>query len=344
MPKMRSVEASRAVFNCPAKLSPSEVLMLQVLANHADENFECFPSLDRLAKMSRLSRRQTIRILHRLRDREVIHFEGKGGRQKSNRYKLLLTQNGDTQKGDIAPINSDIRDTETVTSVPETVTSAPETVTSATLNSDMVSPEWIDEGFEEFRNEWGNRAAATRLVDDAISEIEDFDPTELVNNILQGVPVTHESLCEDHGVFTRQGHRFGEWLAWDGNEGMYSSGWSADAGCRGCTESHEEAFRDRPEARELLPVRRFELRTPVACARHGRFILQVLLMEYGPAYERMFAERFHLGIGQYVDACPRCEAEWLHREEIRDALDLTEDQWERGSERILQALEYAQGE
>jgi len=80
---MRSVEASRAAWQSKAELTKSEMLVLQALASHADQNFECYPSLDRLATMARLSRRQVIRVIASLRVKgQIAVTDNAGGRNK----------------------------------------------------------------------------------------------------------------------------------------------------------------------------------------------------------------------------------------------------------------------
>jgi DNA-binding MarR family transcriptional regulator len=105
--RMRSVEASRAVWQSTADLTKSELLMLQALAHHADQNLECYPSMERLAVMTRLSKRQAIRVIDSLRKKGLISVsENAGGRHRCNRYRLLVSVNGDignsdTRNGDI---------------------------------------------------------------------------------------------------------------------------------------------------------------------------------------------------------------------------------------------------
>ena len=105
-PRMRSVEAARAVWTSRADITRSELLVLQVLASHADNNFECHPGFDRIAQMSRLSKRQVIRIIYKLRDKNLIAFENnmgglaKHGGGKSHNYRLLIACKGDILKGD----------------------------------------------------------------------------------------------------------------------------------------------------------------------------------------------------------------------------------------------------
>jgi len=85
----------------------SELLVLQVMANQADQDCNCCVSFDRLARTTRLSKRQVIRIVQGLREKGHITFdENRGGKRQTNNYHVLLVANGDTHSnGDIS--NSD---------------------------------------------------------------------------------------------------------------------------------------------------------------------------------------------------------------------------------------------
>jgi hypothetical protein len=155
--RMRSVEASQAIWQTQAELTRSERFLLQALASHADELLECYPSTGRLAAMTKLSKRQVIRLLRGLRERGHLAFEeNHGGRRKCNHYRLLIAANGD-KKSDI---NGDIAKGDTLNkgdiSNSERVTSCTETVTNSHVNSDTVmSPEWVEKFLEGVRTEGG---------------------------------------------------------------------------------------------------------------------------------------------------------------------------------------------
>ncbi len=82
--------------------------VLLALAGHADENGECNPSVPRLASMTGLSERQTIRVLHQLREKRLIAFkDNSGGRGKTTTYRLLVALG----KGDVEGKRKEIKGT-----------------------------------------------------------------------------------------------------------------------------------------------------------------------------------------------------------------------------------------
>jgi hypothetical protein len=89
------------------------LLVLLALADWADETGYCFPGIDSIAKKSRVSRRQVIRILKRLIASGDVTLIKKGGKNRgSNKYKVNVTNwhLGATQ-GDNRSTQGDIGDT-----------------------------------------------------------------------------------------------------------------------------------------------------------------------------------------------------------------------------------------
>ena len=333
--RMRSVEASRAVWQSKAKLTRSELLVLQALASHANENLECYPSLDRLAGMSRLSKRQTIRIIDSLhRKGQIAVTENAGGRSKCNHYRLLVAENSDIRNSDTR--NSDKKNGDSLNT---------ETVTVSRQNSDILhangdiamSPEWI-EWFSNGKTPNGGKALP--LFGDALAEIEEeIELEELMRQILQGPTVQRNEVCEVHGPFVRTGYRWRHWIAWSGQREFYGPGWSHESGCLGCLNDFHKLQAERLKKEfSSVPVRRFDLRTPVTCPDHGDFILLAILREFPKQYAEIMGRRFEVGSAEYNNVCPGCEQNWLDRCELQEQLGLSDEEWERGGKRILEAL------
>ena len=59
----------------PKSLKPSEVLVLIAIANHVDDKGISFPSMDKIARNSHVSKRQVIRILSQLQDKGEIKIK-----------------------------------------------------------------------------------------------------------------------------------------------------------------------------------------------------------------------------------------------------------------------------
>ena len=105
-------------------LDQAETLVALALADHANDNGLCWPSIDRLAEKSRMSRRQTQRTIRQLEAKGVLFVDrSKTGRGHTSTYRL---SKGDNQ-----------------TPLPEQrVTSRAERVTSTTRKGDTaMSPE-----------------------------------------------------------------------------------------------------------------------------------------------------------------------------------------------------------
>ncbi|TYO91447.1 helix-turn-helix domain-containing protein [Oceanicella actignis] len=68
----------------------SELLLLLALADYANEDGECWPSIDGLCKKSRLSARGVQSVLRRLEKAGWVRIESGGGRANTNRYTIVL--------------------------------------------------------------------------------------------------------------------------------------------------------------------------------------------------------------------------------------------------------------
>lgn len=72
-----------------ARLTPSAVSVLLVLASHADSRGHCWPSVPRLGKLSGLSRAQVYRALVELESSALVIRRTTGGGKRSTTYELL---------------------------------------------------------------------------------------------------------------------------------------------------------------------------------------------------------------------------------------------------------------
>jgi hypothetical protein len=98
-------------------LSQSETLVALALADHADDEGECWPSIDRIATKARIGDRQTQRVIQRLEALGLIQVERAVGRRNTNCYRFTL----DAIKGD-------------------TVTPLPDTAKGVMGDAEKVSP------------------------------------------------------------------------------------------------------------------------------------------------------------------------------------------------------------
>ena len=93
-----------------SKHSGTDLLMLLALADHANDDGVCWPSLPRLAARCRVSKRQAINIIHRLEKAGDITIARGGGRHHCSHY----TVKGETEctvshKGEIQRGNGEIQ-------------------------------------------------------------------------------------------------------------------------------------------------------------------------------------------------------------------------------------------
>lgn len=76
----------RFAFDHALDVSGSELLVLIALAEWANDDDECWPSHDSIAKRARVSRRQVIRLVQSLVSRGLVEVDQR--RQYSNKYRL----------------------------------------------------------------------------------------------------------------------------------------------------------------------------------------------------------------------------------------------------------------
>lgn len=338
--RMRSVEAGRAVWQSKVKLTTTERLVLRALADHADQNFECYPSQDRLATMTKISKRQVIRVIARLRDKRQIEVaENAGGRSKCNHYRLLVAENGDNGNGDSG--NADTRNGDILST--KTVASQHGNGDILSGNGDIaMSPEWF-KGLEGKNLNGGSSDDSFPNYEIVWDEINDVDPEQPLQQITAGPTVQCNETCDVHGSFVRTGFRWRAWVALAGKEEMYSRGWSHDAGCPGCLADYRDVVDNHPNA-WCIPLRRFELKTPASCPDHGNFVFEATLYEYTQEYaEGIHHPRVEI-VREFNLLCPHCDADWLYETGVQHQLDLTAEEWERGKKHILKALDIARGE
>lgn len=347
MAKMRSVEAHRAVSalneRLQAPLKDSQLSILRVLADHANEQFECWPSLTTIAKKTGKSKRQVIRTLQKLREQGLIAFDDNpGGQGICNHYRLQFVnsdikgdRNGD-EKGvtnsatnGITPnFNGDIWKSGTVSDFVRTVS---KNITNGVI---AMSPEGV-EGFEWFKKE-GGESLSTPLGNmfEVFDELETLNPEDLIRKIETGQPVHRNRICEVHGTFTQIGHRVGRWIAWSGHENIYSSGWTGDEGsCPGCRAKYLQS----PKRPGYWPTR-YQFETPALCDIHGPLILKahVYVCEENPYVERVQVNEDSMG------RCPDCESQTLREMQLQDSLGLSNEEWEICGKQVMAALASAE--
>jgi hypothetical protein len=69
-----------------------ELLVLLALADWADDQGRCWPSVPSIAQKARMKERQVYNILRKLRADEIIHCEPGGGRGRSNTYLIDIAK------------------------------------------------------------------------------------------------------------------------------------------------------------------------------------------------------------------------------------------------------------
>ena len=83
-----SLAAMNAVFESDLPLA--ERMVMLVIADHADEKGECWPSIQRLTERSGMSDRGVQKVLAKLVERGVLTRVSGNGRTHSNRYRIAL--------------------------------------------------------------------------------------------------------------------------------------------------------------------------------------------------------------------------------------------------------------
>lgn len=142
-------------------LKGSSRLVMLALAHHANKDSDtCWPSVRRLADMTRISTRQVQRILRTLTDAGYIEqLETGVGRGNTAAYRILGKGDIQSTKGDA--IVSPFSDTEKVTSEAVKGDISREKVTSGTIKGDIaMSPEPIEPILEPIEEKERAREAA----------------------------------------------------------------------------------------------------------------------------------------------------------------------------------------
>jgi hypothetical protein len=90
------------------------LLLLLALADHANDDGICWPSIKRLAERARVTERHAKRIVNTLVESGEVEIEQGGGRGRTTTYRVICLK-GDThvthsKKGDISSIKGDIYD------------------------------------------------------------------------------------------------------------------------------------------------------------------------------------------------------------------------------------------
>lgn len=112
-----SIVAYRAVWE-HSEAQGSARLVLLCLAEHADEDGRCWPSIPRISEMTQVSKRQVSRVLKQLEEDGEISYKPGDGRGNHSQYVILLP----IVKGDMVSPNEPKKDdmvSERVTSHPE---------------------------------------------------------------------------------------------------------------------------------------------------------------------------------------------------------------------------------
>jgi hypothetical protein len=100
-----SIKVMARVWENETVTDHTELLILLAMADFSDDAGNCFPSINRLAKKSRLSDRQAHRVIKKLCDKRWLELVEKGGvrngKNVSNRYKILLADLQEQKEGDV---------------------------------------------------------------------------------------------------------------------------------------------------------------------------------------------------------------------------------------------------
>lgn len=156
-----SNRALNIVWQSAAIATPSEMLVAVALADMADDDGCCFPSVPTIARRTRMSERNVRYMLANLRDRQLVSWTESRGRGHSNEYRLhlenlqslqVLAEEGEKvkpAKGGIKPASSDTK-AATVAGFTESgetkpAKSAGENLQSAQLKPATVAPQPIRE-------------------------------------------------------------------------------------------------------------------------------------------------------------------------------------------------------
>lgn len=170
-----------------------------------------------------------------------------------------------------------------------------------------------------------------RTLDQVLSEIE--APEKLIEQITaDGLPVTRNEVCGDHGPFVRKGWLWGNWIAWAGLREIYGTGFSEDAGCVACRTGQPQHLQTQ-----------FELLSPLKCPTHGAFVSNWRFYRYTDEFAQRMGRRFEMYSTDDPEICPDCEFNYEQGMLIQDTLELSPEEWERGGKQIMEAVYLARG-
>ncbi|WP_318205345.1 helix-turn-helix domain-containing protein [Streptomyces sp. SCL15-4] len=117
-------------------------LVMLALADRADDNGCCWPSIDDLAERTKLSPRAVQKAIATLAEIGELDIENGGGRHRSNRYRIIpKPRTSDGVTGPEPRTNDGVSAQETPNSATETPNFEAETPNSATRNPVQSSPE-----------------------------------------------------------------------------------------------------------------------------------------------------------------------------------------------------------
>jgi hypothetical protein len=179
-------------------------LVMLALADRADDNGYCWPSIDDLAERTKLSPRAVQKAIAVLAELGELDVENGGGRHRSNRYRIVpKPRTSDGVTGEEPRTNDGVSAEETPNSAPETPNFEAETPNFETENPVQSSPEPpleptenrqrnlparrtertpADELFDEWWEQYGQRTAQAkhtirRAIADALTN--GIQPAEL---------------------------------------------------------------------------------------------------------------------------------------------------------------------
>jgi hypothetical protein len=146
-------------------------LVMLALADRADDNGYCWPSIDDLAERTKLSPRAVQKAIAALAELGELDVENGGGRHRSNRYRIVpKPRTSDGVTGEEPRQNDGESTAETPNSAPETPNFEAETPNFETRNPVQSSPEPFNEPTENRQRNLPARRAERTPSDDLFDE------------------------------------------------------------------------------------------------------------------------------------------------------------------------------
>ena len=84
-------------------ISATEALILLALADHANDEGNCYPSVGRLAKRCKMSDRGVQKIVQRLVERGLLEVDQQAGKRGANVFQLHLTPEPGSPPNEVHP-------------------------------------------------------------------------------------------------------------------------------------------------------------------------------------------------------------------------------------------------